>query len=69
MLDQILACQTCADAMSAENDNATGFAILFMLAVILPIAATMMFCFIRLARRSSQHLEPEFQDSFESVVH
>lgn len=69
MLHFTLACKTCAEAMAAENDNATGYAILFMLAVILPTATAIMVFFIRLARRSTQTLEPEFQDSFESTAH
>jgi len=63
-MNSFLACKTCAEAMSAGGDNAAGYAILFMLAVILPLAATMVFCFIRLAKRSSQELEPQYQDSF-----
>lgn len=61
-----LACTTCAQAFQHAGNNAAGFAILFMLLVIVPILAVIAFCILRIARRQKAHFDPQFQDNFDS---
>lgn len=63
-MDSLLACATCANNFADEN-NAPGYAILFMLAVIVPMMAGVIFCMIRIARRGRTALEPELRDDFD----
>ena len=57
----LIACPTCTSNFASE-DNAAGYAILFMLAVILPILAAIGFFMIRMIRRGSADLDPELCD-------
>lgn len=62
MFDSILACATCANNFRDDATNAAGWSIFFMLVVIIPLLAVVVFYMIRLARRSEQSLEQEFRD-------
>ena len=59
-----LACTTCARAFHAAGGNAAGLAILFLLFVILAVLVSVSFLMVRMARRESANLEPEYRDSF-----
>ena len=63
MIDSLLACTTCANNF-VMDDNAGGYAILFMLAVILPILGGIGFLMIRIVRRGEASLDPELRDDF-----
>ena len=60
----ILACPTCARAFQETQGNAAGYAILFMVCIIMPIAASIVFCFIRIARRQARADNGEYADPF-----
>jgi hypothetical protein len=62
MTDTLLACATCASNFQDETTNAAGWSIFFLLGMILPVLAGVVFCMIRLARRSEQALDPELRD-------
>ncbi|MGE9268789.1 MAG: hypothetical protein ACQKBY_11905 [Verrucomicrobiales bacterium] len=61
-----LACSVCAEAFKHGDgaDNAAGWAIFFMLCVIVPMALGIAFFIIRMARRESRHLDDKYQDDF-----
>lgn len=61
-----LACATC-QLNSAGHGDSAGYAILFMLAVILPILGGVVFCMARIARREGAELDPELRDDFDSA--
>lgn len=62
MIDTLLACATCASNFQDETTNAAGWSIFFLLGMILPVLAGVVFFMIRLARRSEQALDPELRD-------
>lgn len=64
MIDSLLACATCANNFR-DDGNAAGWSILFMLGVILPILGGVVFCMVRLVRRSNT-LDPELCDDFDA---
>lgn len=64
MIDSLLACATCANNFR-DDGNAAGWSILFMLGVIVPMLAGVVFCMVRLARRGDGELEPELRDDYE----
>ncbi len=61
---EILACPTCARAFQETQGNAAGYAILFMVCIIMPIAASVIFCFIRIALRQKKADQGEYADPF-----
>ncbi|MGB1129969.1 MAG: hypothetical protein ACPG4K_07960 [Haloferula sp.] len=63
MIDLFLACPTCANNFGSD-DNAGSYAILFMLAVIVPMLAGIGFFMVRMIRRSDSDLDPELRDDF-----
>lgn len=65
MIDSFLACATCANNFRDGGTNAAGWSILFMLGVIVPMLAAVVYCMIRLVRRESNTLDPELRDDFE----
>lgn len=65
-IHQILSCTTCAQSFEHAGRDAAGLAILFMLAIILPLLAIIGFFVVRIARREKSHLDPQFQDSLEA---
>jgi hypothetical protein len=62
MTATLLACATCAPNFQDETTNAAGWSIFFLLGIILPVLAGVVFFMIRLARRSEQALDPELRD-------
>ncbi|MFC5051235.1 hypothetical protein ACFPK9_11520 [Rubritalea spongiae] len=61
-----IACTTCANAFEKAGDNAAGYAILFMLCLLIPILGTLGFVIFRIARRSKANFDPQFQDPYEA---
>lgn len=61
---QIIACPSCTQAFEESQGNAAGYAILFMLCIIVPIATAVVICFIRIARRQAAHATGEYDDPF-----
>lgn len=59
----ILACLTCAKSFQEAGGNAAGLAILLMLVVIVGVAGYIAFALIRMARRESENLEPQYRDT------
>ena len=57
-----LACTTCANSFQEAGGDAAGWAIMFMVAIIMPMAAGIVFFIARIARREALSLEPEFRD-------
>ncbi|MGB6220957.1 hypothetical protein [Haloferula sp.] len=64
MIDSLLACATCANNFRGDG-NAAGWSIFFMLMVIVPMLAGVVFCMVRLARREGASLDPELRDEYE----
>lgn len=58
-----LACSTCAQNFSS-GDDAAGWAILFMLVVVLPILIAISFFIIRIARKQAQAADDQYNDPF-----
>ena len=66
----ILACPTCAKAFQETQGDAAGYAILFMVCIIMPIATAVIVCFVRIAMRQKRADTGEFADPFlESSTH
>ena len=65
-LSMNLACTACASAFEHAGKDAAGFAILFMLAVIVPVLTTIGILIFRIARREKAHFDPQFSDSLDS---
>ncbi len=61
-MNTLLACATCAKSFQ-DHTNAAGWSIFFMVLLILPVLAGVVFFMVRLARRSDAELEPEFRDT------
>ena len=57
-----LACATCANSFKAAGGDAAGWAIMFMVGIIVPMAAGIVFFIARLARREAACLDPQFRD-------
>lgn len=68
MTDTLLACATCASNFQDETTNAAGWSIFFLLGMILPVLAGVVFFMIRLARRSEQALDPELRDDLTAAT-
>jgi predicted metal-binding membrane protein len=58
----IIACATCANTFEEAGGNAAGWAIMFMVAIIMPMAAGVIFLLARIARREAAALDPQFRD-------
>jgi heme/copper-type cytochrome/quinol oxidase subunit 2 len=63
-LIQILACPTCARAFQETQGDAAGYAILFMVCIIMPVAASIIIFIIRIAYRQKKADTGEFADPF-----
>jgi len=61
-----IACITCAKAFQHAGADAAGLAILFMLAVIVPVITTIGILIFRIARREKAHFDPQYSDSLDS---
>lgn len=58
----ILACPTCANNFSEAGGNAAGWAIMFMVVVVVAMLSTIGFFMVRIAKRESEGLDPQYQD-------
>ena len=61
-----IACLTCAKAFEHAGKDAAGLAILFMLAIVVPVITTVGILIFRIARREKVHFDPQFSDSLDS---
>ena len=57
-----LACTTCANSFQEAGGNAAGWAIMFLLAVIVAVLIGVGYCMIRIAKREHDALDPQFRD-------
>ena len=57
-----LACLTCAKSFQEGGGDAAGWAILFLLAMIVPTLGVTGVCMVRIMRRESQALDPKYMD-------
>lgn len=57
-----LACSTCANSFQEAGGNAAGWAIMFMLVVVVSVLGGVAFFMTRIARRESAALAPRFRD-------
>ena len=64
MIDEplFLACSTCARTFEGGGGDAAGWAIMFMLAMIVPVLGGIGVCMVRIARRESANLDPKYLD-------
>ncbi len=60
----ILSCATCANSFKHAGDNAAGWAIAVMLLLIVPIATSVLFFMIRIARREKAGLDERYLDDY-----
>jgi len=58
----LTACATCAADFKGEGSDATGWSILFLLAVIVAVLGGVAFCMVRIARRERANLDPALCD-------
>ena len=59
----ILACPTCANNFHEAGGNAAGWAIMFMVIIVALMLSAIGFFMVRIARRESASLDPQYQDS------
>jgi hypothetical protein len=57
-----LACTTCANSFQEAGGNAAGWAIMFMVIVVVAVLGSIGFFMVRIARRESAALDPQFRD-------
>lgn len=57
-----LACTTCANSFQEGGGDAAGWAILFMLAMIVPVLGATGVCMVRIMRRERQGIDPQYAD-------
>ncbi len=62
-----LACAVCAKAFQHGDGSgdAAGWAIFFMLCVVVPMICGIGFFIVRMVRREGKNLDPQFQDNFQ----
>ena len=60
----ILACQACRGAYLDEGKDAAGWAILFMLCIIVPMITAVGIFIYRIAQRQKKFHDTEFDDPF-----
>ena len=60
-----IACTSCATTFEQAGDNAAGYAILFMICLLVPVLGTLGFVNFRMSRRSKEHFDTQYQDPFE----
>ena len=63
-MNLIYACTTCAKAFHAIGGNAAGFAILFLLVVIVAVLGSVGFFMGRMMKREENNLESCYKDDF-----
>lgn len=59
----ILACPTCANNFNEAGGNAAGWAIMFMVVVVVATLSAIGFFMVRIARRGSAGLDPRYRDN------
>ncbi len=59
-----LACQACRSAFMHGGKDAAGWAIMFMLAIIIPMLIAVAFFIYRIAKRQSLHADSQYDDPF-----
>ncbi len=59
-----LACQACRGAFEEGGKDAAGWAIMFMLMIIIPMLAAVGFFIIRIAKRQKAHADSRYDDPF-----
>ena len=57
-----LACTTCAKSFQEGGGDAAGWAILFMLGIIVPTLGATGLCMVRIMRRERDALDPQYMD-------
>jgi len=57
-----LACTTCAKSFQEAGGNAAGWAIMFLLVVIVLVLGGVGYCMTRIAKREHAALDPQFHD-------
>jgi len=60
-----LACSTCANNFASEHGDAAGWAIMFMVIIVVPMLAMIGFFIYRIAQRHKKHFDPKYQDPSE----
>lgn len=64
-ISSYLACSTCRVTMIEGGGNAASWSIFFLLIVILMLLAVVITCFVRIARREREHLDPTLSDDYQ----
>lgn len=59
-----LACQACRGAFEHGGKDAAGWAIMFMLCIIIPMLGMVGFFIYRIAQRQKAHAESQYDDPF-----
>ena len=59
-----LACQACRGAFMHGGKDAAGWAIMFMLCIIIPMLLTVGFFIYRIAKRQKTHADTQYNDPF-----
>ena len=59
-----LACQACRGAFLDDGKDAAGWAILFMLCIIIPMLGMVGFFIYRIAKRQKVHADTQYNDPF-----
>ena len=62
--DLTLACQACRGAFEHGGKDAAGWAIMFMLCIIIPMLAMVGYFIYRIAKRQEAHADSSFDDPF-----
>ncbi len=57
-----LACTTCANSFQEAGGNAAGWAIMFMVIVVVSMLGAIGFFMVRIARREAVALDPQYRD-------
>lgn len=65
-INGILACTTCAQAFKHGGKDAAGWAIMFMLIMILPVITAVVIFIFRMARREKATFDPQYSDNFDN---
>ena len=64
LFDLNLACQACRGAFEDGGKDAAGWAIFFMLMIIIPMLAAVGFFIFRIAQRQKAHADSSYDDPF-----
>jgi len=59
-----LACQACRGAFEHGGKDAAGWAIMFMLCIIIPMLGMVGFFIYRIAKRQKAHADSQYNDPF-----